>query len=1084
MTGPHGGDGAPPWAMAVEAAEAAVRGDGQALALLSDPDDPVLADVLGHPALLDTPEGAGRFAYLVALLRESGRTRSHARALDEAEERVMTGGVPRDVRGAVHTRVAVLLAEAGRNGAARAALRFGLPHARDGRERARIHALFGVLAARQQRWAAAATHARTAARHLSAVPDPRERLEIRMRSVSVLFQAAGAEGEEGAARELAVELESVCGRLIDAWGDEHPRALAALVTMASARHEIAVRDGDAWSAERLAHVLAVAAQRASVTLGARHPQTHAVREALARTEEWAPVRADVRADVRAEAEPEPEPEREAEPGPEPEPSPEPLRVLSLELIVHGVVDTDPAEMLGDTRIEQTQGDTTAGLFRRTEDVDAEERGDEGPRSVSEAYTWSNAVTGSRSRTLWLILLPFTLINLAHWTRPAARGFRRTVRLHGVLVRLLALSLTALTVAAVCAVAMDVVAWQCAGTPACAKDRSWLAFLAAGPDGAGGWWSRPGTRLTVAALVPAGLLLLVWWLAQRTWQAYENKPPPTFMDRDPDEDDVPLPLARPGFWYTARLIARLRAAHTALGVAVIAEFLVAAPRRYDREAPDTGVWLETLGRLVLVPATLCVTMALYVVARRGHSAALLDTRIDRAVVRALSLLALLTLLLAATYTLWPRPGWESSGRLPGGEAFGMLALVQGVCVLALAVVGAVLHRRGAAPRAALRGLAPAAAAMLACGLAMTLAAGAAQGITDWLFGRGAFGGKGLPLPGPAPQLVSPVAIVPVLLVVVLLVQCAVIVILRQRARRLKAEVPTLYPESAPDPARSRLITRAMVRASLLDTVPWLLATVLATFFLLMCAAVVGAQLTQDSPGDLDAPFTTARTLGSWLIALGFVLFLNRGRIAYRDPASVSTLGILWDVGTFWPRAAHPFAPPCYAERAVPDLTWRMATWARRMGPQGRLLVSGHSQGSVLAVAALFQLDGETRSRVSLLTYGSPLERIYARWFPAFLGPDALATVHRRVENWRNLWRFTDPVGGPMGVPGAEIDRPPLRDPLAYGRTLEHPLPRPILGHGDYRSDPGFAEERARLLTPPAPEPDVPAVPPRRSRAGPG
>ncbi len=45
----------------------------------------------------------------------------------------------------------------------------------------------------------------------------------------------------------------------------------------------------------------------------------------------------------------------------------------------------------------------------------------------------------------------------------------------------------------------------------------------------------------------------------------------------------------------------------------------------------------------------------------------------------------------------------------------------------------------------------------------------------------------------------------------------------------------------------------------------------------------------------------------------------------------------------------------------------------------------------------------------------------------------------------------------------MDRAPLRDPLAYGRTAEHPLPAPILGHGDYQADPAFAEERERLLS---------------------
>ena len=49
-----------------------------------------------------------------------------------------------------------------------------------------------------------------------------------------------------------------------------------------------------------------------------------------------------------------------------------------------------------------------------------------------------------------------------------------------------------------------------------------------------------------------------------------------------------------------------------------------------------------------------------------------------------------------------------------------------------------------------------------------------------------------------------------------------------------------------------------------------------------------------------------------------------------------------------------------------------------------------------------------------------------------------------------------------VPERRVDHPPLRDPLAYGRTALHPLPAPILGHFDYQADPVFAEERARLL----------------------
>jgi hypothetical protein len=251
-------------------------------------------------------------------------------------------------------------------------------------------------------------------------------------------------------------------------------------------------------------------------------------------------------------------------------------------------------------------------------------------------------------------------------------------------------------------------------------------------------------------------------------------------------------------------------------------------------------------------------------------------------------------------------------------------------------------------------------------------------------------------------------------------------------------------------------------------------------LLGAGALAGSLATEDPPGEaaqgayavVQGAAETAQALGSWLIGFGFILFVTWGRRAYKDPAARRTIGILWDVGTFWPRAAHPFAPPCYAERAVPDLTWRMATWIRATG--GRLVLSGHSQGSVLAAAAAWQLKPSVRKRIALLTYGSPLERLYGRWFPAHFGPAALTSLHREVACWRNLYRPTDPIGGPVRLPGdcgPQVDREPLKDPLAYGRTERQPLPAPILGHSDYQADPAFADERELLLA--RLRPDVPA-----------
>ncbi len=226
---------------------------------------------------------------------------------------------------------------------------------------------------------------------------------------------------------------------------------------------------------------------------------------------------------------------------------------ALELLVHGVGGTSPEQMLDDPRTVRVTGDDVAAVFRRADDADAERNpGARRDGPVPEAYVWCNLTSGNGTRALWLLLLPFMVVNLAHWMRPSAHGRRRTVRLYGLLVRLTGLSLTVLLVAAACEVALDLTAWQCAGTPACAGRHSWLGFLS--PDG--GWWGAPGRRLALAALVPAALTGLLWFLSLRTWSAYESQQPLG----GPEEDTGPTALSRPGFWYGRRLGARLRASH--------------------------------------------------------------------------------------------------------------------------------------------------------------------------------------------------------------------------------------------------------------------------------------------------------------------------------------------------------------------------------------------------------------------------------------------------------------------------------------------------------------------------------------------
>lgn len=754
-------------------------------------------------------------------------------------------------------------------------------------------------------------------------------------------------------------------------------------------------------------------------------------------------------------------ERPARPGPGPE-----AAGTALELLVHGVGGTTPQEMLDDPRTVRITGDETAAVYRRADDADAESRpGDHRGRPVPEAYVWCNLTSGNASRALWLLLLPFMVVNLAHWMRPDARRGTRTVRLYGLLVRLVGLTLTVLLVAAACEVALDLAAWQCAGTRACTEDHTWLRFLS------DGWWSPPGRRLALAALVPAALTGLLWYLSHRTWNDYESQQPLTRRS-EPEEEPGPTGLARPGFWYGRRLVARLRAAHTAAGFLTVAAAVGSAAVREDRRPGGPAV-LGTLAWAFDAALVTGALVVLWVVCRRGRSENRLDDQLDETLVRVLPGGALALLGLAVVYAGWPRPDWTSHGRLPGDATFGALVLVQGLLVVALAAVAHLLHRRRPDRRAALRGLAGPAVAMLACALGGVMSGGVAQRVADWLDGTGGT------LDGPPVLLTWQASMIPPLLAVVL-VLCGWLVRRTVRLRAAEtAAVEREYPGEPKDARRTRRIAGVRAMATLTDLAPLVIGVVSAVTLLLGAVALVGASVSGDEPADaaggthgfVAGAVETSQAIGSWLIGFGFLLFVTWGRRAYRDPSARRTIGILWDVGTFWPRAAHPFAPPCYAERAVPDLTWRMATWTRATG--GRLVLSGHSQGSVLAAAAAWQLPPPVRRRVALLTYGSPLERLYGRWFPAHFGRAALASLHEEIDCWRNLYRETDPIGGPVGLPGdcaPRVDRGALKDPLAYGRTQEHPLPAPILGHSDYRADPAFAEERERLLA--RLRPDVP------------
>jgi hypothetical protein len=143
--------------------------------------------------------------------------------------------------------------------------------------------------------------------------------------------------------------------------------------------------------------------------------------------------------------------------------------------------------------------------------------------------------------------------------------------------------------------------------------------------------------------------------------------------------------------------------------------------------------------------------------------------------------------------------------------------------------------------------------------------------------------------------------------------------------------------------------------------------------------------------------SARSLqgtGAYLVIMSLVLLVAVGAAAFRARSTRRSVGILWDLASFWPRAAHPFAAPCYAERAVPDLITRVYWYARTR--RTRLVLAGHSQGTVISAATLFQLaaierqspDDEFLSAIRYFSFGCVLRRLYGRYFPAYFSSRAL------------------------------------------------------------------------------------------------
>src|SRR5215510_12528253 len=155
--------------------------------------------------------------------------------------------------------------------------------------------------------------------------------------------------------------------------------------------------------------------------------------------------------------------------------PAPPGTPPTELRVHGVSGSPAEDVLDRPLIRQVAGDGGAGFFRPRTEYGAT-LGPGGARL--EAYRWGNLTAGAAARAFWLLLLPFSLANVAMWMRPPATGMGRRM-VHG-LCRIFSLTVTGTFTFAAIGICLDLVAWLCAAPGSvCVSQRPWLEWLFTG-----------------------------------------------------------------------------------------------------------------------------------------------------------------------------------------------------------------------------------------------------------------------------------------------------------------------------------------------------------------------------------------------------------------------------------------------------------------------------------------------------------------------------------------------------------------------------------------------------------------------------
>ena len=699
----------------------------------------------------------------------------------------------------------------------------------------------------------------------------------------------------------------------------------------------------------------------------------------------------------------------------------------------------------------------------------------------EVYSWGGLTSRSRLRALWILLLPYLLANLAGWASPARQGTRGAParqdahqpirRIDLWAARWAALALTLSITMTLSVLTIDMLGYQCGSLSSC-RGHTWLA-----PD-----WSAldtPARRVGAWSLVLAGGVALSWALSRQTRRRYEQVAPmrtpglPT-QPEGVSAAELPGGLRHPHFWAGDMAHRRLTESHLAAAGALIAICLGAA--LWGMPGGDAALrWVALAGIAV---ASLVAIGTTVLVAADPHG------EWSRWALGTAGLVLLGEVGLAWLYPLTVIP--DPPGHSPGVvTVHNTTWLAIGLLLVPLAIRG---MRRTTQPSSGAPGphdgLFRHLPGFAYVGTGFFLAQTALLSLTIRIWG--ALSGKDhiqlVPSVVPATTLAITAGLGLVLLFAVgigvgrwragrrgvgeAIADCADETARLQAARATPTtaaqrwvtsaliDADSTPPSWAKRLARSRFLARVPATVHLLIVGIALVATLIGGIALVWSFGATGCppRLYQwGSTGGLVDVMTAIAVALPQLVVLLMVA-------AWRTPSTRRIIGVLWDVGSFWPRAFHPLAPPCYAERAVPELL-RRVSWLNDNG--GEVVLAAHSQGSILAAAAALRADlrlpGEDRPRFHLVTYGSPIRKLYGQAFPAWVTPAMVTDIGAGTglvpaHGWINVYYETDYIGGRGNL--LAVDRR-LPDPQTSLYTLAEPPPR-VRSHTGYSSDPRLTD----------------------------